>query len=202
MALSYDFGAATFGTGGCYVFGVPPSGYPVGIEVGHVDNSVSGKAEEERDILDRLVDAAVKTRPDVLVAVPWVLEGFKERYTRLLGANKEAEAFRVKHALQALKCLGSGGAAMSAEMLSWIKELRINASSNIGMTELGGEYVRIWCLILLIFITSQVAFSIGKSTCLVRPTMMTAGPWKTAFSMMSNWLWSTKMELRTIKVRF
>ncbi|PPQ97453.1 hypothetical protein CVT26_002801 [Gymnopilus dilepis] len=138
MALSYDFGAATFGTGGCYVFGVPPSGYAVGIEVGHVDDSVSGKAEEERDILDRLVDAAVKTRPDVLVAVPWVLEGFKERYTRLLGANKEAEAFRVKHALQALKCLGSGGAAMSAEMLSWIKELRIDASSNIGMTELGG----------------------------------------------------------------
>ncbi|KDR66938.1 hypothetical protein GALMADRAFT_232329 [Galerina marginata CBS 339.88] len=136
MAMSHDLGGATFGTGGCYVFGVPPSGYP--LHATKKVRNVLGKAEKEMDVLDQLLETAVRTRPDVFLCVPWVLEGFKERYERLSEGRREQGVLEVKEALQTFKSFGVAGAAMPPEVSRWAKDMGINISNNIGMTELGG----------------------------------------------------------------
>jgi len=138
MAISHDLGGAVFGTGGSYIFGVPPSGYPFHT-IENVGSVFLGKAEKEMDVLDQLLETAVRVRPDAFLCVPWVLEGFKERHARLLQSGREKGALEVKEMLQAFNSLGVAGAAMTPEVLRWAKDMSLNVSNNIGMTEFGGS---------------------------------------------------------------
>lgn len=136
MAISHDIGAA-FESAGCIIMGVTPSGYPVDDDENRA--GIFGKEEHELDVLDRLLQTALRSQADLLIGVPWVLEGLKERYERLRYLKMEREAMCVKEMLQKVKCFGIGGAAMAEELLSWTLDMKINVSCNIGMTELGGK---------------------------------------------------------------
>lgn len=149
MSILHDIGGAAFGSAGCIVMGVLPSEYPTE-EVEHVAN-IFGKEEHEMDVLDRLLETALRSQPDFFVGVPWVLEGFKERYERLLRLNMEMEALSIKVMLQKVKYFGISGAAMTQELLLWVREMEINASSNIGMTELGGTFSLLLLAIIDLF---------------------------------------------------
>ncbi|KAF8962890.1 hypothetical protein BDZ97DRAFT_1920218 [Flammula alnicola] len=131
MGVSHDLGAATFGTGGCYVFGALPPGYP----------AEPATVPKEMDHVDRLLDTALRVQPDVLVGVPWMLEAIRERYLRLLDLDTDEarkQALHVKDMLAGLKCFGVGGAMPTVEALRWAKDLGVNMAHDIGMTELGG----------------------------------------------------------------
>lgn len=148
MGILIDIGGATFHTGGCLVMATPPSGYPVRLGNEDSTRSIMGKDASEMDILDRLLETALCSKPEVLVCVPWVLEGFRDRYQRLLAMKMEAKAFRVKEMLQRFKCIGIGGAALSRELLLWACGLSINIANMMGLTEMG-------CMCLAVFQNSS-----------------------------------------------
>lgn len=130
MGVSHDLGAAAFGTGGCYVFGVLPSGYPAEFVLSF----------EDVKLVNALLDGVLRIRPDVLVGVPWLLEGIKDIYAKLLLDNSEEslrEANRIKETLERLKYLGLGGAITTKEALQWAVNLGIKIVQDLGMTELG-----------------------------------------------------------------
>ena len=126
LGICHDIGGAMFATAGCYCFGVIPSTY----------TSPDGH-EGESDVLSRLFDAAIRIKPDVFVGVPWVLEGFRDKWSQEKVADKK-EA--MQEVLEKMKVFGCGGAALSKELVLWAKEMNISVTVDIGMTELGGEY--------------------------------------------------------------
>ncbi|KAF9475042.1 ketoacyl-synt-domain-containing protein [Pholiota conissans] len=130
MGISHDIGAATFGTGGCYIFGVLPSGYPA--------EPVS--APKDGTLVKTLLDGALRLQPDVLIGVPWLLEGIKDIYVTLLsGSDEESlqKAKSIRTTFVGLKYLGIGGATTSTETLHWATDLGIKIVQDFGMTELG-----------------------------------------------------------------
>ncbi|KAF9557920.1 ketoacyl-synt-domain-containing protein [Agrocybe pediades] len=137
MSIVHDICGASFSTGGCLVMGVVPSGYPVDEEESSDFAKALGKTVAEMDVIDRLLDTAERTRPDFFVGVPWVLEGFKDRYERMNGANSPV-AKSVRETLQHFKCFGVAGAAMTKEIVGWALDIGIRITHNIGMTELAG----------------------------------------------------------------
>lgn len=137
MGTLIDIGGGTFHTGGCLIMASPPSGHPVSLGYQDRTKSILGKDASEMDVLDRLLETALRSKPDILACVPWVLEGFRDRYQQLLARKMEDEALRVKEMLQRFKCLGVGGAALSRELLLWACELNINIVDMMGMTEMG-----------------------------------------------------------------
>ena len=136
MGILNDIGAAAFFSGGCYVFGVLPSNYSRENTLEGVGTSIMMPARD-LDLFDRLLDSAMRLQPDIFSCVPWVLEGIQEKHASLLLRGFSEEASRVCQALSAMKTIGCGGAAISAESAAWAFENNITLSSDFGMTELG-----------------------------------------------------------------
>lgn len=134
MGISHDLGAATFATGGCYVFGVPPPGYPTT----RVNPPTGGT-----NVVASLLDGVLRTKADVLIGVPWMLQGIHAIQSDLLRANthlSQQEAMRIQEALVGLKYLGLGGAQTTKELLRWAMSLGIKIVQDMGMTELGSQF--------------------------------------------------------------
>lgn len=134
IGISHDIGASVFGTGGCYVFGTAPSGYPT------FPNDDPVTSAKGMDIVDRLLAAALRTRPDIMMTVPLILEGFKKTYLAHLATNEIGKASLIKEMLLHLKGFGVGGALVNADTFVWARDLGVKVTSIIGMTELGGMY--------------------------------------------------------------
>ena len=79
--MSHDIGAATLLTAGCYVFGVEPSAYPIG-----VDSATN--ASRYLDVPTQLLDTAISKKPTAFAGVPWVLEGFMKAWKNELDAMR------------------------------------------------------------------------------------------------------------------
>ena len=129
LGICHDIGGAMFATAGCYCFGVIPSTY--------TSPELTDEHEGQSDILSRLFDAAIRIKPDVFVGVPWVLEGFKDKWSQEKVADKKEIMERT---LEGMKVFGCGGAALSKELALWAKDMNISVTVDIGMTEMGGEY--------------------------------------------------------------
>ncbi|CAA7264466.1 unnamed protein product [Cyclocybe aegerita] len=143
MGISHDLGAATFLTGGCYTFGIPPARYavePLQNSDAHAPTKTENKTESPKprklDVIDRLLDAVTRVRPDMFASVPWVLEGFRDRYSQFLEKGDIEGAACARAALGRIKVYTCAGAAISVDNLAWARELRINLSYDLGMTEL------------------------------------------------------------------
>ena len=134
IGISHDIGASVFGTGGCYVFGAAPSGYPT------LPNDDPMSSTKGMDMVDRLLAAALRTRPDIMMTVPLILEGFRKTYLAHLAANEVETASLIKEMLLHLKGFGVGGALVNADTFVWARDLGVKVISNIGMTELGGMF--------------------------------------------------------------
>jgi acyl-coenzyme A synthetase/AMP-(fatty) acid ligase len=115
MAFAHDIGAAAFITGGRYVFGLVDSGQ-----------------DSEKTNLDQLLESISRVQPDVFSAVPWVVEGFMERYLQI------GDKVLVHSALKRIKVFSCGGASLSTDAALWARELGLNMVNDIGMTEIGG----------------------------------------------------------------
>ena len=129
-----DLGAATFATGGCYVFGVSPSGYPT---------TRASPPNRDKSTVANLLDGVLRTKPDVLIGVPWMLQGIQAIHSDLQRINTPEsleEAVLIRYALVGLKYLGLGGAQTTQETLRWAMDLGIKVVKDMGMTELGGEF--------------------------------------------------------------
>uniref|UniRef100_A0A8H7XR57 Uncharacterized protein n=1 Tax=Psilocybe cubensis TaxID=181762 RepID=A0A8H7XR57_PSICU len=144
MGYLIDIGGGTFHTGGCLIMASPPSEYPSSLIYEDRVRSILGKPASEMDVLDRLLETALRSKPDIFACVPWVLEGFKDRYQELLARNMQGEALRVKEMLQRFRCLGVGGAAPSHELLLWAGELNIKIVDMMGMTEMARPLFFTW----------------------------------------------------------
>lgn len=131
MGISNDLGAATFGTGGCYVFGVFPANYPV--QNPHAD------LDAGKDVIEIMLETAIREQPDIFATVPWVVEGLKEKYTHLLDLGLVKEASKLRDTFTRIRPLGCGGAMLGAATATWALDIGINILSDLGMTELGGE---------------------------------------------------------------
>ncbi|KAJ3503195.1 hypothetical protein NLJ89_g8542 [Agrocybe chaxingu] len=145
MGISHDLGAATFLTGGCYTFGIPPARYavePLQNSDAHTPAKTDNKTESPKprklEVIDRLLDAVMRVRPDMFASVPWVLEGFRNRYSQFLEQGDIEGAACARAALGGIKVYTCAGAAISVDALAWARELNINLSYDLGMTELGG----------------------------------------------------------------
>ena len=134
MGVSHDLGAATFATGGCYVFGVSPSGYPT---------TRASPPNRDKSTVANLLDGVLRTKPDVLIGVPWMLQGIQAIHSDLQRINTPEsleEAVLIRYALVGLKYLGLGGAQTTQETLRWAMDLGIKVVKDMGMTELGGQF--------------------------------------------------------------
>ena len=118
MAFTHDIGAATFITGGCYVFGLVDSGQ-----------------DSEKTNLDQLLESILRVQPDVFSAVPWVVEGFMRRSLRI---DDKVRLSLVHSALKRIKVFSCGGASLDTDAALWARELGLNMVNDIGMTEIGG----------------------------------------------------------------
>ena len=141
LGICHDLGSTMFATAGCYFFGVIPSTY--------TPPEFTDEHEGESDVLSRLFDAAIRIKPDVFVGVPWVLEGFKNKWSQEKVANKKEI---MQEVLEKMKVVGCAGAALSKELALWAKEMNVSLTVDIGMTELGSEYALDLkpCLLLII----------------------------------------------------
>jgi acyl-CoA synthetase (AMP-forming)/AMP-acid ligase II len=120
IGVSHDLGAALLLTGGCYTFAVRPSSYHS--ELPNEDSS---------DVIGQLLSTASKKEINAFAGVPWILEGIMAKWK---GEDKDL----ITNVMSKFKIFGAGGAATSAECLSWAKELDIPVVIDIGMTEVGG----------------------------------------------------------------
>ncbi|KAJ7176732.1 hypothetical protein C8R46DRAFT_1077165 [Mycena filopes] len=119
MIAMVDIATHVFLTGGCYVFGLTPSGYHA--RVGDATTS--------------LLDAIVRYSPESLAAVPWVFENLKQ------AVESEVDLARRETfvgALRKFKLVWLGGAQTSAECIKWAKDHHVPLVLSIGMTEVGG----------------------------------------------------------------
>ncbi|KAJ7040667.1 hypothetical protein C8F04DRAFT_1391530 [Mycena alexandri] len=127
MIAVVDITAHVFLTGGCYIFGLTPSGYH--------QHTTNATGVPPHDVTALLLEAIVKYSPESLAAVPWVFENLKEAVT------VESDFARRKAfvaALQKFKLLWLGGAQTSTECIKWARAHHIPLVLSIGMTEVGG----------------------------------------------------------------
>ena len=129
LGICHDLGGAMFATAGCYCFGVIPSTY--------TSPEFADQHEGESDVVSRLFEGAIRIKPDVFMGVPWVLEGFKDKWSQEKVADKKEAMQKV---LENVKVFGCAGAALNKELALWAKDMDISLTVEIGMTELGGEY--------------------------------------------------------------
>lgn len=122
IGVSNDIGAAMLLTGGSYTFAVRPSSY-----YSVVPN------DDSSDVIAQLLSTASKKDINAFAGVPWILEGIMAKWK---GEDKDL----VTDVMSKFKIWGSGGAATSAECLTWAKELGIPVVIDIGMTEVGGAF--------------------------------------------------------------
>ncbi|KAJ3510158.1 hypothetical protein NMY22_g16056 [Coprinellus aureogranulatus] len=120
IGVSHDLGAAMLLTGGSYTFAVRPSSY-------HSE----APNDDSSDVIAQLLSTASKKEVNAFAGVPWILEGIMAKW-------KGEDKALVADIMSKFKIWGSGGAATSAECLSWAKELGIPVVIDIGMTEVGG----------------------------------------------------------------
>ncbi|KAK0471022.1 hypothetical protein IW261DRAFT_1612345 [Armillaria novae-zelandiae] len=125
IGLSYDIGACTILTAGCYVFALVPSGY----KVAHHGLMAS------RTLSELLLDAILEEKADVFTGVPWFFEVLRDGWAKEADGSRQA---RVTDALRSFKVLAAGGASMNADVLEWSHQLRLPLVLAIGMTEFGG----------------------------------------------------------------
>jgi acyl-CoA synthetase (AMP-forming)/AMP-acid ligase II len=129
LGIYHDLGGATLATAGCYCFGVIPSTY--------TSPEFPDEHKGELNIVSRLFDAVIRIKPDVFWVVPWVLEGFKDEWSREKVADRKEI---MQRSLERMKTFACGGAALSEELALWAKDMNIPLTVDIGMTELGREY--------------------------------------------------------------
>ncbi|KAJ7666829.1 hypothetical protein DFH06DRAFT_1040341 [Mycena polygramma] len=126
MLAAHDISTHVFLTGGCYIFGLTPSGY-----------YFPGNAEQESvDVSTAVLRAMEKYRPECFAAVPWMFEGIKDTIMSEPEAERREELLRL---LRNFKLLLSGGSPTSAECIRWAQEQSIPLVLSFGMTELGGS---------------------------------------------------------------
>lgn len=126
MSLANDFTCHCIIPVGCYIFGVPPSTYPIS-ESSAVSRPAQGQAYDVGAILLR---TAYRAKADMISGVPWLYKQIKE------------ECSRNPHYLDFLKdCrqLLSGGALTDDEVQKWAEEYGLKLDVSIGMTELSGK---------------------------------------------------------------
>lgn len=128
MALSHDLGTYTLLTGGCYIFAITPSTYPV--------TSPAGPAGRVGDAAGmRLRDAILTKAPHAFGGVPWVLEELMALY------SSESDTGAREHfaaALRRFKVCITAGAKPREEVIRWAVGLGVRLVEDIGMTEFGG----------------------------------------------------------------
>ncbi|KAJ7768218.1 hypothetical protein B0H16DRAFT_1686400 [Mycena metata] len=127
MLAVVDITAHVLRTGGCYIFGLTPSGY--------CRPTINATGVSSRDAIVMLLEAIMKYTPESLAAVPWVFEKLKEAVTSEPDFTRR-KAFVA--ALQKFKLLWLGGAQTSTECIKWARAHHIPLVLSIGMTEVGG----------------------------------------------------------------
>ena len=130
LGIYHDIGGATFATAGCYCFGIIPATYS--------SPEFPDEHQGKSDVASRLFDAAIRIKPDMFWCVPWVLEGFKDKWSREKVADKKEV---MQQTLEKMKTFACGGAALTKELVLWAKGMNIPLTVDIGMTELGREYL-------------------------------------------------------------
>ncbi|KAK7033257.1 6-deoxyerythronolide-B synthase EryA1, modules 1 and 2 [Favolaschia claudopus] len=133
MLAILDLSAHVILTGGCYIFGLPPSSYH------HSDAAVNATTtttiREASTAPDSMLHAMDKYRPDVMTAVPWTFEKVRETVE---GEKDSARRTLWLEILRGFKMINLGGAPTSVECVAWVKKHGINLVLSIGMTEIGG----------------------------------------------------------------
>lgn len=125
MLTALDIWTHVFLTGGCYIFGLTPSGY-----------FLDGAPDQgHRDVIILLFRAMEKYHPESFAVVPWIFEGIREAVTSEPDLERREELLRI---LRGFKLIILGGAPTSKECIRWAQEHQIPVVLSIGMTELGG----------------------------------------------------------------
>ncbi|KAJ7482732.1 hypothetical protein FB451DRAFT_1235938 [Mycena latifolia] len=125
MAIS-DITNRVYLTGGCYIFGLTPSGY--------LRHGAQG-ADGPSDVTAALLQAMEKYRPESFAGVPWMFEGIMKIVRAEPDLARQEELIEV---LRNFKLIMLGGAPTSEECIRWAREQQIPVILAIGMTELGG----------------------------------------------------------------
>ncbi len=76
----------------------------------------------DRNRAANLLDGVLRTKPDVLIGVPWMLQGIHAIHSdhqRASAPESLEEAMLIRDALVGLKYLGLGGAQTTQETLRW-----------------------------------------------------------------------------------
>ncbi|KAJ7482780.1 hypothetical protein FB451DRAFT_1236033 [Mycena latifolia] len=125
MAIS-DITNRVYLTGGCYIFGLIPSGY--------LRHGVQG-ADGPSDVTAALLQAMEKYRPESFTGVPWMFEGIMKIVRAEPDLARREELIGV---LRNFKQIMLGGAPTSEGCIRWAREQQIPVILAIGMTEIGG----------------------------------------------------------------
>ncbi|KAI5117731.1 hypothetical protein M0805_002076 [Coniferiporia weirii] len=134
MSLAHDFTVYVVIPGGCYVFGIPPAGYPTSSTATGIRQDLSEDKGEE-DVEDpnklglTLLRTAARTKANVFASVPWVYARFRA------ACSRRTEYLDV---LRGFKQLLVGGALPDSPLLDWAKESGLRLEFSVGMTECGG----------------------------------------------------------------
>lgn len=139
LALAHDLTVYVAITGGCYVFGIPPAGYPtspsISATTGIKRDSSNEKGEE--DVEDpnglglSLLRTAARTKANIFASVPWVFARFRA------ACSRRPEYLDV---LRGFKQIMIGGALADSSLLNWAKESGLRLEFSVGMTECGGTW--------------------------------------------------------------
>ena len=128
MAVAHDFTCHTLLPAGCYIFGIPPSTYPIsatGTAAG-VERPVAGQAY---DVGALLLKAAKRAKAELISGVPWLYKRMMEE------CEREPEYLKL---LKGCTQLLAGGALVDPDVQKWADENGLKLDVSIGMTELGG----------------------------------------------------------------
>ena len=128
MAIANDFTCHTILPAGCYIFGIPPTTYPIsskGAEAG-VERPVAGQAY---DVGALLLKSAKRANANLISGVPWLYKRMMEVCAR------EPEYLDM---LKQCKQVLAGGALVEPDVQKWADKNGLLMDVSIGMTEIGG----------------------------------------------------------------
>ncbi|THH06897.1 hypothetical protein EW145_g3760, partial [Phellinidium pouzarii] len=134
MALAHDLTVYVALPGGCYVFGVPPAGYPIPAAAISSENESKGGTEDSNDLGLTLLHTAHRARANIIACVPWLFSSIRAACDRVSPSE------RTKHmqTLRNFRQLMAGGALPDASLLAWASENGFKMEVSVGMTECGG----------------------------------------------------------------
>ncbi|KAK0461978.1 uncharacterized protein EV420DRAFT_1665682 [Desarmillaria tabescens] len=133
LAYMQDIGTVTFLNAGCYVFASVPSTYPAQLAA----NGLQGPTIN-------IIDSLLNRRIAAFACVPFILSELKAMCDSASGPDEHPTCFRAEEkarlvsALQSLRMLECGGAALEADVTRWAVENGISVMVGIGMTETAG----------------------------------------------------------------